>query len=312
MSRCRIVMGILRGLALCLALLVSLPAQAVTFAAGLENTQWQLDQSPFMCRLSHNIPAFGEVVFEHEAGEPLKFYLEALQREMLQGSAELVAEAPAWRPGEPTARIGKVNLNEGERAGVASREAELMLASLYQGKVPTFSAPQWRGSNETLRVQVSSVNFKAAYQDYMGCVAQLLPVNFRQIARTAVLFNAAEWELSDAAKERLKVMAHYLSVDKEVHSIYIDGHSDSQGRRLLNRDLSKKRAQEVTAFLVKLGIPENMIITRFHGERYPVVDNKTPENRARNRRVTIRLDREDQELGLDSGQAQVVEQAEGN
>ena len=37
-----------------------------------------------------------------------------------------------------------------------------------------------------------------------------------------------------------------------------------------------------------------MITTRFHGSRYPVADNSTPEGRAENRRVTIRLEmRED-------------------
>ena len=77
-----------------------------------------------------------------------------------------------------------------------------------------------------------------------------------------------------------------------VNGIYIDGHSDSQGRRLMNRDMSKRRAEEVTAYLISIGLDPNMITTRYHGERYPVVPNNSKKNRDRNRRVTIRLEKE--------------------
>ncbi len=35
-----------------------------------------------------------------------------------------------------------------------------------------------------------------------------------------------------------------------------------------------------------------MITTRYHGERYPVKPNNSAANRAANRRVTIRLERD--------------------
>lgn len=72
----------------------------------------------------------------------------------------------------------------------------------------------------------------------------------------------------------------------------MDGHSDNLGRRLMNRDISKRRAEEVTAYLISLGLDPAMITTRYHGERYPVVENNSKKNRDRNRRVTIRLERD--------------------
>jgi outer membrane protein OmpA-like peptidoglycan-associated protein len=48
----------------------------------------------------------------------------------------------------------------------------------------------------------------------------------------------------------------------------------------------------VTNYLISQGVPEEMITTRYHGERYPVVPNTSAENRARNRRVAIRLERD--------------------
>jgi outer membrane protein OmpA-like peptidoglycan-associated protein len=117
-------------------------------------------------------------------------------------------------------------------------------------------------------------------------------VNFRQVARTAILFPSAAWRLSDSSRERLDLIALYVKNDDSVKGIYVDGHSDNMGRRLMNRDLSKRRAEEVTAYLINLGLEPNMITTRYHGERYPVVKNNSQANRDRNRRVTIRLERD--------------------
>ena len=123
-------------------------------------------------------------------------------------------------------------------------------------------------------------------------MASLLPVNYRQIARSAVLFPSGQWRLSDATKQRLDLVALYVKNDPTITTIYVDGHSDNVGRRLTNRDLSRQRAEEVTRYLSNIGLSEEMITTRYHGERYPVVSNKGKENRARNRRVTVRLERE--------------------
>ena len=65
-----------------------------------------------------------------------------------------------------------------------------------------------------LRVAVSAVNFQSAYDDYVACTAGLLPVNYRQVARTAVLFPAPR---SGACRmplgERLDLIALYVKND---------------------------------------------------------------------------------------------------
>jgi hypothetical protein len=45
-------------------------------------------------------------------------------------------------------------------------------------------------------------------------------------------------------------------------------------------------------YLKANGVPETQITIRFHGERYPLVPNKSEANRAKNRRVTLHLERE--------------------
>ncbi|NRA17652.1 MAG: OmpA family protein [Oceanospirillaceae bacterium] len=265
-------------------------AQAVTFRASIDESKWVLESSKFECKLSQQIPAFGIGEFLHEAGvEPL-FTLKPTQRLAIKRQAILVVEASPWQPGIPTSVVGP--LEAGRVLKTNAIYAGQMLVALYKGMSPTFTVDRWMNSADQLRVALSAANFKAAYRDYISCVAGLLPANYRQVARTAVLFPPAAWSLSDATRERLELIAFYVQEDKSVTAIYIDGHSDSGGRRLLNRDLSKQRAEEVTRYLTSLGVDESMVTTRYHGERYPVVPNTTKTNRARNRRVTIRLDRE--------------------
>ncbi|WP_254262430.1 flagellar protein MotY [Marinobacterium weihaiense] len=282
-----------RWLALLMLLLLPGWVQAVVFRASIDDSVWEMETSRFFCRLSQPVPAFGRALFEHEAGESLRFRLTPTQTDQLSGEALLVARASAWQPGIAPVMISRVQVSP-DNGGLEldSDAANRMLVALHKGMTPTFSSEQWFQSGEPVEIGISAANFQSAYNDYLDCLTTLLPVNYRQVARTAVLFPSATWRLSDATRERLDLIALYVKTDDSVKSIYVDGHSDNYGRRLLNRDLSKKRAEEVTRYLVSQGIPEDMIVTRFHGERYPVVPNTTAENRARNRRVAVRLERD--------------------
>lgn len=277
-------------------LLLSLLAQgvgAVTFVADIDQSKWAVEASRFSCRLQQEIPSFGVASFFHEAGERAVFHLKPTQSNGLSGNVRLVAEASPWQPGTAPKVIGNIALKPNDKQiAVAAGETGEMLVSLYRGMSPTFTITQWLGSAETVRVALSAANFQRSYDEFMVCVDELLPVNYRQVARTAVLFPPAQWRLSDSTKERLELIALYMKTDPQVKSVYVDGHSDNAGRRLLNRDLSKQRAEEVTRFLIAQGIDEKAITTRYHGERYPVVANNSAANRARNRRVTIRLSRD--------------------
>jgi sodium-type flagellar protein MotY len=272
-------------------LVPSLSLQASSFGAGLENSQWYVASSIFECRVVHTIPQFGQAVFFHEAGEPLKFQLEAARVLMRAGEAALVVEAPPWRPGIPVQDLGLVAALEQPRSiSVDARRSTLMMDGLLQGMLPTFTRKA-RYIDQSVRVSVSPINFKTVYQDYLDCAAGLLPMNFRQAERSAILFPSGKVALTDDAKRRLDNIVEYLKADPSVTAIYVDGHSDAAGRRLTNRQMSKERAEIVSRYLIDAGLNEEMITTRYHSDRYPVVDNRTADNRARNRRATVRLER---------------------
>ena len=67
------------------------------------------------------------------------------------------------------------------------------------------------------------------------------------------------------------------------------GHTDSVGSDAYNQKLSVKRSDAVKAYLVSKGMEKNRVYTEGKGEKQPVADNKTPEGRAKNRRVEIEV-----------------------
>ncbi|MBP6618969.1 MAG: OmpA family protein [Leadbetterella sp.] len=69
----------------------------------------------------------------------------------------------------------------------------------------------------------------------------------------------------------------------------VTGHTDSDGDDALNIALSEKRAGIVKAILVKDGFADAGLTIIGKGESEPIAENDTPENKAKNRRVSIRL-----------------------
>jgi outer membrane protein OmpA-like peptidoglycan-associated protein len=72
--------------------------------------------------------------------------------------------------------------------------------------------------------------------------------------------------------------------------IRLDGYTDSIGTDEYNMKLSERRATAVKDYLIKeAGVSSSKITAVGHGEADPVADNKTPEGRAKNRRVEISI-----------------------
>lgn len=71
--------------------------------------------------------------------------------------------------------------------------------------------------------------------------------------------------------------------------VEIDGHTDDVGDDESNLVLSDKRALAVKDYLVRIGCKEEMLITHGYGESKPLHPNDSDANRAKNRRVELRL-----------------------
>ncbi|PVY75474.1 outer membrane protein OmpA-like peptidoglycan-associated protein [Tamilnaduibacter salinus] len=262
-------------------------AMGSAYGAGIENSQWYHSGSVFACTLTHEVPGYGRAVFHHRAGEDLTFYLETQTRLMKTGRGELVIEAPAWRPGVDPRPLGNVTVS-GERRPVhiETPQAFSMARSLLRGMAPTITQ-EARYSADPVRVRVSNINFGGPWQDYQSCVSGLLPVNYDQIRRSRIGFDSGGSTLTDEHRQRLDLIVQFVEADPSVERIFVDGHTDRQGNRIDNRALSEERAKVVARYLQQQGIQKDMIIQRYHGERYPAYADPR-----KNRRATIRLERQ--------------------
>lgn len=274
-------------------LLAAGAADASTFSNFLDEGGWQANTSVFECALEHRVPYYGKAVFKTRAGEASQFYLQADSSRLKTGQAALLAESPPWLEQYRRVDLGYIPVKQGLKPiELNSRYTERMLTELYDGRQLRITRRPWYGAEVSTRLSITTVGFRSAYGRYQDCLAGLLPVNYDQIKRTAVYFGSAQWEdFGERAIRKLDNIVLYVKADPTVSEFFIDGHTDSVGTREDNLALAKQRAEEVTRYLVNKGIAQEKIVSRWHGERYPVASNETVRGRAQNRRVTIRLEK---------------------
>ena len=75
-----------------------------------------------------------------------------------------------------------------------------------------------------------------------------------------------------------------------VETVYIVGHTDSQGAAEYNQQLSERRAQAVADYIFGQDPSrESFMKVEGRGEAEPVASNDTEEGRKRNRRVVMEV-----------------------
>ena len=84
--------------------------------------------------------------------------------------------------------------------------------------------------------------------------------------------------------EAVKVLTDYPKL-----RIEISGHTDTDGKRDHNLELSKKRSESVKEYFTKKGIAADRIETRGAGPDEPIADNKTKAGKQKNRRIEFKL-----------------------
>ena len=108
------------------------------------------------------------------------------------------------------------------------------------------------------------------------------------LANRIIEFESGKAELADSGKAILDQMSVALLrlKDKKVEVI---GHTDNAGSRAGNLSLSQARAEAVKTYVVGRGVHADMVAVSGEGPDRPVADNRTPEGRARNRRIEFKV-----------------------
>lgn len=103
-----------------------------------------------------------------------------------------------------------------------------------------------------------------------------------------VEFKAKTSVLTEQGMTALEPIAKALRENPTV-AIAVMAHTDNEGGDLENEKLTVQRADAVIAWLVGTGISRDRLQGEGYGERLPLIQNLTDEDRSRNRRVEIRV-----------------------
>lgn len=270
----------------------------IQYSRSINDSGWRSASSVFECSLEQTIPYFGDVIFRKRAGEASSFYVLALDTRFAAGKGEIKVQSPLWKSSSSEKTLATIPMKQGRRPlWLKSKETEQMLAHLNGGQQIRIAQKAWfaeKGS-EPASVSISNIGFRQEYRKYLACITGLLPVNYDQVKRSALYFPDGKRDALPAkARRKLDNILLLVERDESIRSFYIDGHTDSNGSRADNLALSKLRAEQVSAYLTGKGIAQERIKTRWHGERYPVASNDSKSGRAKNRRVTVRLEKTEQ------------------
>lgn len=90
------------------------------------------------------------------------------------------------------------------------------------------------------------------------------------------------------SEQAITKAVQWMKLFEDAH-VEVHGHTDNHGTQVESLSLGQERADYVAARLLSAGIAPSQVVTRTWGQESPVAPNDTPENRALNRRVELRM-----------------------
>lgn len=276
---------------------------AKIYAADILNADWKTQSGSFSCLLTHHIEGFGNAVFSRKTGSGEIFYLTPQGSVVFpRGATSMDTLPPAWRSEQMPVHLGTTTAVAGDRPiKLAAADFAPLLDQLgSDAKVMfTSSAAEDAGARDTsslasgvMRVVLDPKNFAKAYKAYQQCMGVLIPYTFSQVSHLSFNYGEKAEGLNAAHKSELNKVARYVKADPEVLGVLVDAHSDNKGTAEENELISKQESEWVSAYLVLQGVESTKITARWHGDKFPVANNKTDAGRSQNRRVTVRLENE--------------------
>ena len=136
---------------------------------------------------------------------------------------------------------------------------------------------------------VNEPETKNNYKDVDGCPDEV-PKEVKNFAGVikGIFFDVNKDTIKKASSKTLDNAVKVLKDFPDV-KVEIGGHTDSDGSRELNTDLSQRRADSVKKYLVDKGIDAGRLTTKGYGPDQPIADNTTKKGKSQNRRIEFKL-----------------------
>lgn len=233
------------------------------------------------------------------AAEKLRLDTEAKARAAVEAANRAKAEAEA----KAAAEIEAANRAKAEaeaKAKAAAEAAAKAKADVTTATADAAAAARANAARDTDGDGVPDVSDKCPTVKGTvannGCPEEVRQAPVVTVETQKVLTEALEGVQFETGSAILKPVS-YAILDKVAsvmknnggYNLAIGGHTDATGNEAANQKLSEKRAQACLSYLVTKGIAASRMNATGYGSTQPIMDNKTPEGRAKNRRVEFRV-----------------------
>ena len=165
---------------------------------------------------------------------------------------------------------------------VSDREVKLSGDALYDAAADQIRAGLGKDFPQGWQFK-AEISVKPAAAPVDATVCQQLFADLLGKAQDPVRIRQAPTSIADSAGLLDRLVETALRCPNA--NIEIAGHTDADGEEAANQALSEKRAQAVTDYLVKAGLPANRFTPIGYGSTQPVAGNDTDEGKAQNRRI---------------------------
>ncbi|AZN73180.1 peptidoglycan -binding protein [Georhizobium profundi] len=191
------------------------------------------------------------------------------------------------------------------RSQIAALEGALDVSEARDAEAQTQIADLGRRLNVALAQRVQELNRYRS--DFFGRLREILSdreniriVGDRFVFQSEVLFPSGGAELNPEGIDQMGELATaVLELAREIPSdinwvLRVDGHTDNvplsgTGRYVDNWELSSARATSVVKYLISQGVPAERLVAAGFGEFQPIAEGDSPEARATNRRIELKL-----------------------
>ncbi len=112
--------------------------------------------------------------------------------------------------------------------------------------------------------------------------------NYAEMPEDHILFGIGKSAVQPNYDTRLNYIADVLKKNPDLQVI-VTGHTDATGSKAINEKLSLQRAEAVSYFLMKKGVPAKQIIVKSLASEEPAVSGSNQTARSQNRRVALKL-----------------------
>lgn len=199
---------------------------------------------------------------------------------------QFILEIDEGDPNDTSAvRINIMNLTRNETTTVLTKRDKdgNLIVELREGDVYELDVSKKGYTYYNTKVDVNRTQANQKIEVNLELLTTETKMEFNN---TTFEYNSSE--LNMESYKELDRLTEFLILNNELR-IELSAHTDDVGSDNYNLRLSEKRAESVKSYLVTHGVTEKNIVTKGYGESRPLVPNTSDENRAKNRRVEVKI-----------------------